>query len=113
MIPEAKIALEDSIQHWERMLDLTHKQIKEQIEEPSWSNCALCVLYINNTTNEGDCVGCPIAAKGYPVCHDTPYIHASQVYRELGRLNKCTEEEMAEFKKAVTDEIEFLKSIRE
>ena len=104
MNPQALNALRESISHWEAMRDDWRSSV------PNSENCALCRVYNHRENAIFDCLGCPITnATGYRYCVNTPYEAARKLRRHLH--SDSTSEQLAQWHKAATAEIEFLKSL--
>ena len=102
MTPEAALALEDSIAHWEAML----KDVPSLDQKPIASECALCLLFASEWNEEltEDCKGCPVfEATGKTDCSGTPYFRAYKAW---------VKGEGSAWKKAAQEELDFLKSLR-
>ena len=97
MTAETLQALQESIEHWERLANGTRKEGETIYGE----DCALCALFY---TGEEDCVGCPVAEQtGKPECHGTPWLQAMDALRKGYGSD--------EFKAAARVQLEFLKSL--
>ena len=103
---ETKVALQESIEHWERLRDGTH----EKNEHPYASQCSLCLRF-----DCGVCVifdkdleeveRCPVYKKtGKDTCEETPYNKAYEAFFNE-RLNK------GERYNRMNAEVQFLKSL--
>lgn len=100
MNEQARAALEESIAHWERMVEGSYSPG----ERPSSGDCALCRAF-----RDKDCNGCPVKMwTGELDCGDTPYDSEDiwGLYEDQGLDSE-------EFKAAARKELEFLKSLRE
>jgi hypothetical protein len=109
MTAQALTALQDSIQHWERLASGD----RNKDEFPSSGNCALCTAFYYHGDLLTVCEGCPIRNfTGQTRCHDTPFDVAANLARD-NKSFKMTNKKMntKKFKDAAADEVEFLKSL--
>jgi hypothetical protein len=100
MTPEAKQALEKSIEHWERLA--ANRRLPG--EKVGRDHCNLCILY---NYSGSDCEGCPVKEKtGREGCMRTPY-------DKIAHLNMMTPSSYAsqEFLEVAKEELLFLKSL--
>ena len=75
MNKETLKALENSIEHWRRMMDGEGRDG----ECPSAQGCDLCAMF--NPNGEEKCEGCPVMEHtGRPICDDTPYYDALNAF---------------------------------
>jgi len=106
MNPETLVALQKSIEHWERLATGTSKEE----EGVGRSHCDLCKLFYPpipplEWENAWDCAGCPVRqATGFRFCANTPYNNANAASRLSGKLSP-------EFQLAAAKELAFLKSL--
>ena len=115
MDPETLIALQDSIAHWQRMVDnpLGKK------DKPGASQCPLCRKFNPDINQEAqlDCVGCPVQERtGHPSCKETPYHEAATAYNDHLQAAMCLYPSdpdfcLQKFKAAAQAELDFLKSL--
>lgn len=93
-------ALKASIKHWQDM------RKNWRSSSPIADNCPLCSLFNHDDAN--NCIRCPVRERtGMRYCADTPYCEAYYVHSKVGE-GLVT---VAEWRKAATYEIEFLKSL--
>jgi hypothetical protein len=96
MDDRTKVALQKSIEHWERLASGE----TEPGEFIGITDCALCQAFIGDV-----CKSCPVReATGQTFCHGSPYDAADQAGRCYG-LNS------EEFKKVARDELAFLRGL--
>src|SRR5689334_6486097 len=96
MNPETLTALNNSIQHWERLASGQ----RLDGEGPYGDCCALCKLFFTRLCT---CDGCPVKLKtGLDGCQGSPYWEAQKRWIEVGA-------DSPEFKAAAAKELEFLK----
>ena len=101
-------ALKQSIAHWQRMLKLSVEDIKNKLEYPSWSGCALCKLYF--IYHAPNCYGCPVKDKtGLSQCKGTPYLKVLSLYTDISKGKSLA---LKTFHKPVQKEIDFLGSVK-
>lgn len=87
-------ALEKSIKHWEENVERAEEDDELVTGQ---KDCALCGLFWNK-----DCIGCPVSARtGRQDCCNTPYIDVCKAETQKERISACT------------DELNFLRSLRE
>lgn len=99
---ETLTALKESIAHWERNV------AAERSEDASAGvdDCALCGLFFLRR-----CAGCPIAENtGSTFCNGTPYQEAEKAF-ERWYASPTSPEAKAEFVRAATAMLDFLKSL--
>ena len=97
--------LTTSIKHWERLLTAaTAKDLRAFFSEGLGVNyCACCQEFI-----EAKCYGCPIYEHtGEPLCIGTPYPRVEKLFFAFS----WSENTWPEIKEAVSDELNFLRSI--
>lgn len=73
---KTKKALDDSIKHWQRLLDAYTRRDRRKMIAEGWrgKDCPLCAIYVR----EFECSGCPIAADtGEGFCRSTPWTMAA------------------------------------
>ncbi len=89
-------ALEESIEHWQRLADGCEEEI-------GCRSCPLCKLFIQD-----NCNGCPVAEKtGVKYCYGSPY-----QLRDLDSFMGDDEKSHnPSFLKAAKEEVEFLRSM--
>ena len=109
MDKKTRQALEDSITKWEDNLRHAQGTGTLYLIKTGADNCALCTR--NRGTNYSQCNGCPIVdvtlVNG---CKDTPYY---KVYDAIYQARACHNyQNMVTLRKAIKDEINFLKSLR-
>lgn len=103
--------LDESIKHWQRLLELVHARNVDGILEEDWhgDSCACCTEFYAD-----DCQGCPVMLKtGYEDCSDTPWYDASIAFG--GVLSSFREPTKVDWDTCVTAteaEIEFLRSCK-
>ena len=103
--------LDESIEHWERVLQLVKSEDIPSLKEEGWNgdSCACCAEFIDDSEDE-DCIGCPVRNyTGQPDCLDTPWWNANAALWELIRADKNLSEALIR----VTDELEFLREVRD
>lgn len=96
-------ALEKALEHWEANAAAT------TIEDVKLGSdyCPLCTVY-NNDTN-AYCFGCPVSIKSNrPYCENTPYGKVLTAYYRADGEGPVTDD----LKKAINEELEFLRSLR-
>lgn len=103
--------LDESIEHWERILEFVKKEDIPGLFEEGWSgaSCACCEEFINSSHDEG-CEGCPIMAyTGEQDCLSTPWWKANMA------LHSMVDEIQAipSVIEAVVEELDFLKLVRD
>lgn len=96
-----KTPLEESIEHWERLV--SGKRLPNETIGRIY--CALCEAYY--WSKSGICEGCPVKEKtGQPYCFNTPYQLVEDIYNKSnGALDS------KKFKAAAKKELAFLKSL--
>ena len=111
MIRETLEALQDSIDHWQRMRD-------DPIgsgDRPFAKSCALCQIFIFAEEVDEHCVGCPVANKtGNPDCEETPYYETVAPFnhvRVLGEKHPLYAKALKAWQEAADAELEFLRSL--
>ena len=100
-------ALNESIEHWERILQFVKDVNIASLRKEGWNgdSCACCAEFVAY-----DCDGCPIKAyTGEADCLDTPWWSANAALWAM-LDNQPMINEVAEL--AVTEEINFLKNIQ-
>lgn len=92
-------ALEESIQHWERLSTHTNSEY----EDISSDHCALCSLFLDK-----GCNGCPVAQRtGRRGCKGSPWEKVAEVYYSV------TPHNTTKFTLHAKEELDFLISLRE
>ena len=105
MTPQQRKALQESIEHWERMRD----DPAPQCEAPTSEDCPCCHLYF-----DADCQGCPIHEHtGKRFCEETPYRHAASIWNKIEAYypQEPPPHVAYEWKDAATEMIEFMQAI--
>ena len=113
MDAETCTALEASIKHWEENV-AAESWVDTNV---GWESCALCLKFIEQ---KEACTGCPVQEKtGRIGCWSTPYNDAAEAINNWedaikfeGEWAITPEQAKAEWVKAATVELEFLKSLR-
>lgn len=101
MNPSTLKALEQSIEHWER---LANGKFADN-ETPTADHCALCKLFFENREEEDRCKGCPVYNRtGFTSCFETPYGDAYNAFDDYGLDSES-------FKDAAHKELAFLKTL--
>lgn len=119
-----RLALNQSIAHWERLLEIAKKEKGKVlgIDSGEWmfgksvfdispGECALCEVY-------GDtlCKKCPVFKKtGYGLCYSTPYITLTDALEEELHLHSSKVTKTSKVTKKIVEiveaELDFLKSL--
>lgn len=98
MNAETLKALDESIDHWERLATGNRREDEDMTEH----DCALCGLFFPS------CRGCPVSEKtGAGGCYGSPFRDAIKAFKLNGNNYNSPE-----FKSAALKELEFLKSLR-
>jgi len=106
----SRVALRESIEHWERMLD------EPWVSRLGPDTCALCVVYRQSDADSWGCTGCPVRARTNRIgCEGTPYSRAAVAYDDW-YYNYRWHVSMAvwgylNWRIAAQKEIDFLKSL--
>lgn len=105
---KAKKALEESIIHWEELVNTT------EVSEPKLGRkfCALCNAFNHsNLKYENRCISCPVMEHtGQPFCRSTPYDQAEIAHDDWEAHQ--TKEKMEIFISKAKEELKFLKSVK-
>ena len=108
-------ALEESIKHWERLLELAKVGTLAYFaaEGLGTDSCALCQEFYDEDSET--CHGCPVAmTTGEWVCRRTPYREVMKAYLiELNQAVGYSKSKPSNLVAAVNAELEFLKGLRE
>lgn len=112
LVSTADTALNNSIDHWERLLSFAAKRdmdgfIKESI---STHSCALCTAFRYEPLRP-PCDRCPVKCfSGLPACQNTPYEAVAESVSN--RSDPMTHTEWYRLSYAVLDELSFLRSLQ-
>ena len=99
--------LEESIEHWERLVS-GNRLPNESI---GTNDCALCKAYLHKSLTK-NCVGCPVSKiTGKTYCENTPYDLVMKIKNEMSVRSYSDFLDTKEFKEAAKKELEFLKSL--
>ncbi len=109
MIETALRALNESIAHWERLVQMEPSLMGE---DPSSEFCALCKMFLNkrNIIQNSNCSGCPIEERtGFIYCRGTPHSAAAEAWEDY--LDDPNGKQLELWKTTAAAELAFLKSL--
>jgi hypothetical protein len=106
--PRAIELLNECIEHWIRISNLTYDQVMLRQEPPNVEGCALCSRW--ESRHISSCTCCPIKEyTGQRVCGGTPYAKAADLYWDVYHQKRST---VRGLKTRALEEVRFLRKVK-